>query len=195
MIPGFGYKFAPEAINSEYRKEYIESVLNKGKEFEIIEWLERPLNQATWQSKMKTPEIVNEVRDIYEEWKKEQSYKKEIKAKDLLEQIKTKDVFFISKKHGYAFSISYISPNEETYFQRLKGKEGYLINLNTEYCKFEKIAQKLDKYEALGLDADIDLFIYVLSKKDYLSFIQSLKKEKWSYKYEKESEREDDFER
>lgn len=77
MIPGFGYRFAPEAINSEYRKEYIESTLNNKKESEVIEWLERPLSQDTWQAKMKTSEIVNEVRNIYEEWKKGQSYKKE----------------------------------------------------------------------------------------------------------------------
>lgn len=71
MIPGFGYRFAPEAIKEEYRKEYVESVLNKRQESEVIEWLERPLSQATWQSKMRTPEIVSEVKNIYEEWKKE----------------------------------------------------------------------------------------------------------------------------
>ena len=195
MIPGFGYRFAPEAINSEYRKEYVERTLNNGEESEVTEWLERPLHQNSWQAKMKTPEIVNEVKNIYEEWKIEQLCKKGIKAKDLLKQIKIKDVSFISKKHGLAFSISYVSPDEETYFRRLKGKEGYLINLNTKYCKFEKIAQKLDKYEALGLDADIDLFIYVLSKEDCLSFVQSFKKEKWSYEYKKESDKEEDFEK
>lgn len=195
MIPGFGYRFAPEAINSKYRKEYVESTLENGKKSEVIEWLERPLSQTTWQAKMKTPEIVSEVKSIYEAWEKSNSVKKATKAKDLLEQIKTKDVSFISKKHGFAFSISYISKDEETYFRRIAGKEGYLIHLNTDYCKFEKIAQKLDKYEALGVDADIDLFAYVLSEEDCLSFVQSFKEKKWSYEYEKENEREDDFER
>ena len=85
MIPGFGYKFAPEAVSGEYRKEYVKRVLNDGRESEVIKWLERPLSQTTWQAKMKTPEIVSEVRTIYEEWKEyphtveiELSYKDEI---------------------------------------------------------------------------------------------------------------------
>lgn len=47
MILGFGYRFAPEAIKEEYRKEYVERILNEGQELKVKKWLEEPLKNNT----------------------------------------------------------------------------------------------------------------------------------------------------